>query len=314
MGKDFLVSVIIPTYNRAHLLGETLQSVLNQSYEFWECIIVDDGSTDNTREEVLKFCNLDNRFSYYVRPDSYLKGANTCRKYGFELSKGLYINWLDSDDVLINDKLEKQIRVLEKQDKSVCVSNAEFFDQIPNDCPENLWSDKLIVDNVKDALVLQKVRWATGALLWKRDVVHINNWKEGLQGGQEWLFNILSAFYLQESDFCFLDETVLFVRNSNESITRDASLVFRFNNYLLARILLLEHLFDVRKPEFYKYFNRTYLFSLKYIKLLASKGRFKFIFRLSRLIYKYSKPFFLKFWFGLFFYAIFKKDYFLKGI
>ncbi|WP_372938266.1 glycosyltransferase family 2 protein, partial [Seonamhaeicola sp.] len=86
-----LVSIIIPTYNRAHLIGETLDSVLAQTYTHWECIVVDDGSSDHTSQVVATYCKNDARFQYHQRPLDRPKGANACRNYGFELSKGEYI-------------------------------------------------------------------------------------------------------------------------------------------------------------------------------------------------------------------------------
>jgi glycosyltransferase involved in cell wall biosynthesis len=104
-----LVSIIIPTFNRAHLIGETLDSVLSQTYTNWECIVVDDGSTDETEKLLATYCAKDNRFRYHHRPSNRPKGANACRNYGFESSKGEYIQFLDSDDLISINKIEGQI-------------------------------------------------------------------------------------------------------------------------------------------------------------------------------------------------------------
>ena len=74
-----LVSIIIPTYNRAHLISETLRSIKLQTYQNWECIIIDDGSTDNSAEVIAEFCAQDNRSQFFKRPQNQPKGANTCR-------------------------------------------------------------------------------------------------------------------------------------------------------------------------------------------------------------------------------------------
>lgn len=108
-----LVSIIIPTFNRAHLIEETLDSVLAQTYTNWECIVVDDGSTDHTSEVMAAYCTNDSRFQYHSRPDTYLPGGNGARNYGFELSKGEYVNWFDSDDLMMPKKLEKQVAIME---------------------------------------------------------------------------------------------------------------------------------------------------------------------------------------------------------
>ncbi|MHB1105158.1 MAG: glycosyltransferase family 2 protein [Lutibacter sp.] len=109
-----LISIIIPTYNRAHLLRETLDSVLAQTYANWECIIIDDGSTDNTFEVVSNYIKKDSRFKYLVRPIERIKGASTCRNIGLENAKGEFIQFLDSDDLLSGNKLFDQITILAK--------------------------------------------------------------------------------------------------------------------------------------------------------------------------------------------------------
>lgn len=104
-----LVSIIIPTYNRASLIGETLDSILAQTYTNWECIIVDDGSSDHTDEVVLAYVKKDKRFQYHKRPDTHKEGGNGARNYGFELSKGEYINWFDSDDLMFENFIESKL-------------------------------------------------------------------------------------------------------------------------------------------------------------------------------------------------------------
>ena len=76
------VSIIIPTYNRAHLICETLDSVIAQTYTDWECIVVDDGSNDTTVEIIAEYCKKDNRFQYYQRPQNRLQGGNAARNFG----------------------------------------------------------------------------------------------------------------------------------------------------------------------------------------------------------------------------------------
>lgn len=106
-----LVSILIPSYNRAHLIQDTLNSVQAQSYQNWECIIVDDGSTDKTVEVVNNFIEEDSRFKFYSRPEAWKKGASACRNFAFELSHGDLIQFLDSDDLLENNKLEEQVKL-----------------------------------------------------------------------------------------------------------------------------------------------------------------------------------------------------------
>jgi glycosyltransferase involved in cell wall biosynthesis len=122
-----LVSIIIPTYNRAPLISETLDCLLDQTYQNWECIIVDDGSTDNTKDIIEGYVIQDSRIQYHQRPDNYKSGGNGARNYGFKLSKGEYINWLDSDDLISPNKLEYQVASLSQNDTDVSISEWLFF-------------------------------------------------------------------------------------------------------------------------------------------------------------------------------------------
>jgi len=109
-----VVSIIIPTCNRSALIVETLDSVKSQDFENWECIVVDEGSIDNTAEVVKGFSNKDCRFKFIQKPSNYPKGATFSRNLGFQLSEGRYIQWLDDDDLLSENKLSLQVRKLEE--------------------------------------------------------------------------------------------------------------------------------------------------------------------------------------------------------
>jgi len=117
-----LVSIIIPTYNRAHLIGETLDSLLAQTYTNWECIIVDDGSIDSTAEIVNEYLIKDNRFLFIKRAKTRIKGASTCRNIGLEHANGEYIQFLDSDDLITPNKILEQINLLKYNDEAVILT------------------------------------------------------------------------------------------------------------------------------------------------------------------------------------------------
>lgn len=113
---NWLVSIIIPVYNRASFIGETLNSVISQTYSLWECIIVDDGSTDGTMEIIKDCCKKDSRIKIYSRPPHKSKGASSCRNYGIEIAEGDFIQFLDSDDLLHKNKLWAQLKVVDRYD------------------------------------------------------------------------------------------------------------------------------------------------------------------------------------------------------
>lgn len=105
-----IISIIIPCYNQAQYLPETLQSVLDQVYQHWECIIVNDGSPDNTEEVALEWCAKDSRFIYLKKENG---GLSDTRNYGIKRSQGKYIQVLDSDDMVSKDYSLEAIDVLE---------------------------------------------------------------------------------------------------------------------------------------------------------------------------------------------------------
>lgn len=121
-----MVSIIIPTYRRPQLLKETLTSVKNQSFRDWECIVVDDGNDDETKNILSKFQVNDHRFKFFRRPENTKKGACACRNFGFKMSSGEYIQWLDDDDLISTDKLERQVNFLEAIGSSNCFTTCEW--------------------------------------------------------------------------------------------------------------------------------------------------------------------------------------------
>jgi len=101
--KGPLFSIIIPTYNRAHILINTLQSLKNQTFFDWECVVVDDGSTDNTRDVVESICEKDERIKYIYQENAERSAA---RNKGISKASGMYICFLDSDDMYKDDHLK----------------------------------------------------------------------------------------------------------------------------------------------------------------------------------------------------------------
>lgn len=115
-----MVSIIIPIYNRAHLIEETINSIIAQSYTDWECIIIDDGSTDNTVKRLKALIKNDNRFRLFERPKTSTKGPSSCRNYGFSKIKGDFIQFFDSDDIMHPDHLNLKMETIKNKDLVVC--------------------------------------------------------------------------------------------------------------------------------------------------------------------------------------------------
>lgn len=114
-----LISIIIPTYNRANLIGKTIESILTQTYSNWECIVVDDFSTDDTEQLLKQFSSKDSRIKYIKNERK--KGAQGARNTGILKVQGKFISFFDSDDTMLPERLDKQVRYLqENTDIDVC--------------------------------------------------------------------------------------------------------------------------------------------------------------------------------------------------
>ena len=122
-----LVSVITPTYNCVDFIGETIESVQSQSYQHWEMIIVDDCSTDNTKELVSTYIQEDSRIKYFCLESN--SGAAVARTKAMELANGEYMAFLDSDDLWPKDKLEKQLDFMRKHNVAFSCTAYEQVDE-----------------------------------------------------------------------------------------------------------------------------------------------------------------------------------------
>lgn len=107
-----LVSIIMPTYNCGKFIAETIESVINQTYKNWEILIIDDCSTDNTKDIVEKYQKKYKNIKYTILDKN--SGAAVARNLAISDAKGKYIAFLDSDDLWKNDKLEKQINFMKE--------------------------------------------------------------------------------------------------------------------------------------------------------------------------------------------------------
>lgn len=111
--RNPLISIIIPAFNNERIIKHTLESIINQTYTHWECLVVDDGSSDKTMQVVDGFSKKDSRINFFRRPKHKKKGPSACRNYGLHIAKGDYVLFLDSDDILAETCLVKRLEFIE---------------------------------------------------------------------------------------------------------------------------------------------------------------------------------------------------------
>lgn len=121
-----LVSIVMPAYNAESTIAESIESVLNQTYQYWELIIVDNNSTDSTKNIVGNYCSIDSRVIFLHEND---KGAYNARNRGISAANGNYIAFLDSDDIWVSSKLDIQMNYMFKTSCPFTCTNYRPFIQ-----------------------------------------------------------------------------------------------------------------------------------------------------------------------------------------
>lgn len=179
------ISVIIPSYNREHLLPETLQSLLPQTMPDWQAIVVDDHSIDSSYEIAESFAKRDARIRCERRLGEN-RGANVCRNQGLRAASAPYIVFLDSDDLLLPDALERRLRAVQAEpDFDFQVFMTGLFVRQPGDS-KLLWNRYTDRDDLQRFLGMDLV-WHTSGPIWKRSVLErLGGWDESLPSFQDW--------------------------------------------------------------------------------------------------------------------------------
>ncbi len=185
-----LVTIIMATYNRAHLIAETLQSIQKQSYKNWECLIVDDGGADNTAEVLQPLLASDARIQYLQRPNTYKKGLPGCRNYGLDLAKGNYIIFFDDDDIVHPDNLKIGIELLTQNLEFLfCHYNKKPFEgQFNYNQLQSIGTFNKIDTDVDfiEKMVTNVIPVASCTVLFKAQCFATIRFVESLQYAEEW--------------------------------------------------------------------------------------------------------------------------------
>ena len=233
-----LVSIIIPCFNQARFLPDALGSVLNQTCREWECIIVNDGSSDETDNVAREWLAKDCRFHYFVTQN---RGPSASRNLGIRASKGDFIQFLDADDLLECNKLAYQLSSFEEEQQSIdiAVSGYRFFVdstsdydlQIfgPFDC---LHETVIIKDDRKDVLKLFALRnpMVISAPLYRRRVFDaVGLFDETLLSVEDWDFHYrcaLQGCIFHHTGYSAHSKTLVRVHSASTSYNR-----YQMNEY-----------------------------------------------------------------------------------
>ena len=239
-----IVSIIMATYNRANLISESLLAIKNQNYKTWECIIIDDGSNDDTVEKVASYTETDSRFKYFHRPDKHKKGLPGCRNYGLDKADGNYIVFFDDDDIPHPQLLELAVKELnnEKYDYfryERSTFNSEFQGDFNYLTDYHAW--EITIEDL-GAIIRNEIPFNSCQILWRKSAIGKKRFEECLMFAEEWEF--YSRLLSKGLKGISIDQVLYFGRkhansNTGEFENKDPQ---RVRSKIRAAVLIISHL------------------------------------------------------------------------
>ena len=241
------VTILLATFNRAHLLLETLDSILAQTYLNWECIIVDDHSIDSTKQVIEEYIIKDNRFSYFLKTEQYKRGLSGTRNCGLDIAvsrKAQFIQFFDDDDIMHPKKLELQMapffnnqmlhltickfELLHETEKGIyCLTNNKY---------------QIVASHLGEATLTGEIMINSLSTLWKMEILNQFRFDEDLDFAEEWeLYTRIGYNY--PYSFEVVDEYLFKYRKHKKSLTLDDDSDFsRRKTSAIIRIKIFDYL------------------------------------------------------------------------
>lgn len=220
-----LVSIIVPVYNQGLYLQETLESILNQTYKNYECIIINDGSSDNTQDIAISFCNRDNRFLYMSQEN---KGVVNARNTAIKKSKGIYILPVDGDDKIASDFIELAVYEIENN-KNAKIITAETVLFGEKEGKSQLFEHSL-------STILAFNTLPCTCLFRRIDYDSVGGYKEYMKDGlEDWDFWI--SMLEKGGDVIKINKTGLYYRIREQSRNKEANITSK----QLRRQIIIHH-------------------------------------------------------------------------
>ena len=238
------ITVIIPCYNQGQYLPEALESIYKQTFTDWECIIVNDGSTDQTEAVALSFCNKDSRFIYIKQEN---QGTSAAKNAGIRLARGSWIQFLDSDDYIAPNKFELSLQLLEGDSSlGLVVSDYRLF----TETSKNIRGYILKQEYLSFESILFK--WTNEftmpihCALFRTEFIKNAMFHENFKGAEDWLMWV--SIFKQGIEGIYIDKPLAFYREHQSSATKNIELMYE--NWGRAYLYLMDTLSDDCKQEF----------------------------------------------------------------
>lgn len=189
MFENIKISIILTTFNRAHLIDKMINSIKAQTHNNWECLIIDDNSKDNTKAIVKELIKDEERFQFIVKPLNKRKGLPSSRNIGIKKAKGNYIVFFDDDDIVHPQLLEFCIKSIKKYPNSdfVHYKKKSFTNKLETVLLKPLLIDvKKIETKIFEDVIIGELPLASCTVLWKTTILQSNLFNENLMYAEEW--------------------------------------------------------------------------------------------------------------------------------
>lgn len=242
-----LVSIIIPLNNAEKYIEDTLGSVKGQTYPNWECLIIDDGSSDSSKKIALDYCNKDERFKYYYQDNS---GPSAARNKGVKLAQGDYIQYLDADDVLLPKRLEVMIENCKSLKKNMILySNLLLGDEKniyvtrPMHKPANAGYDITFLDMYRSFAL--DFLFIPSCLFFPHHIIKNKIWNQSLNHSEDWDYYL--QILVEGNVLRFYPEPLVIYRNTLVGLSKNLEKTIQANYRILFDWVTSENLVTFSK-------------------------------------------------------------------
>lgn len=223
MNHSIKISVIVPCYNQATFLDNCIESLINQTYPNWECILINDGSTDNTEEIALNWQKKDNRIRYVKKTNG---GLSSARNAGIQNITGDFVQFLDCDDFLYKEKFEKSVKKIDQQTNAVIITDFQRFDNVAQTIipPHCILKEEYF--NQRDILLKWDHTFSIPihCAVFSKDLVEKYTFNEELKAKEDWIFWL--QVYENNPQTHFIKEYLLAYRMSSSGMTYNQTFMY----------------------------------------------------------------------------------------
>ena len=208
-----MISIIMPVYNSEKYVSEAIDSVCNQSYENWELLIVNDGSTDHSAEIINEYARKDSRIKVFHRKN---EGVSMARNFALSRICGDYVTFIDSDDIYYKDRLKRILQVFEQYADCdiVFVRHKEFTGEIDKD--EAIGSEEIVVsdDNILEKVISDSKKHFVWNVMLKSEIAKKEKFAP-IRFAEDFCYIRDCVWHCQQ--MAVLDEVLYFYRRDNEN-------------------------------------------------------------------------------------------------